>query len=78
MDYEITQKDIREIRFSLSKIEDALLGNEYSPLGALERISAVELQIAQIKESINKIKYIAIGYGMGGAGFGVAIMKIFE
>lgn len=69
--------DIREIRQSISKIEDALLGNEYSPLGALERITAVESQVNQIKESINKVKYIAIGYGMGGAGLGVAILKIF-
>ena len=69
--------DIREIRQSLSKIQDALVGNEYSPLGALDRITAVEAQVNEIKSSINKVKYVALGYAMGGAGLGVAILKLF-
>jgi hypothetical protein len=69
--------DIREIRQSLSRIQDALVGNEYSPFGALDRIAAVEAQVNEIKSSINKVKYVALGYAMGGAGLGVAIIKLF-
>ena len=69
--------DIKEIRQSIAKITDALIGNEYNPLGALERITAVEDQVKAIADNINRIKYVAIGYGMGGAGLGVAILKIF-
>ena len=70
--------DIREIRQSITKIQDALIGNEYSPLGALDRIASVEAQVNEIKGSINKVKYVALGYAMGGAGIGVAIIKLFS
>ena len=69
--------DIREIRQSMNEIKAALVGNEFNPMGALERISTVEAQVDAIKDSINKVKYVAFGYAMGGAGLGVAIIKLF-
>ena len=70
--------DIREIRQDMNDIKTALLGNEYNPMGALERITTVEAQVEAIKDSINKVKYVAFGYAMGGAGLGVAILKLFS
>lgn len=68
--------DIRDIKQSLSKIQEALLGDEYNPMGALERLSIVESQVEAISQSINMVKWVAIGFGLAGTGVGAAMVKV--
>ena len=68
--------DIREIKQSLTRIQEALVGNEYSPMGAIERIYALENQVQTISQSINMVKWVAIGFGLAGTGVGAAMVKM--
>lgn len=71
-------KDIQEIKDSVNKIQIALLGNEYNPLGALQQINDVETRVRAIEKSIIMVKYVATGFGLAGTGVGALIVKAFS
>jgi len=71
-------EDIKEIRQAITKIQDALVGNEYHQVGALDRITDLEAKIEAITTKLDRLKYIAFGYAMGGTGIGIAISKIIN
>lgn len=78
-------EDVKEIRQTMSKIETALIGNEYNPKGLLKRVENNEREIKEMietfqkfRDSINKVKYVSLGYALGGTGLGFAILKLFS
>ena len=68
-------EDIREIKQSLSRIQTALLGDEYNPHGVLQKISVLETKVKDIQNRFNMIKWVALGFGLAGTGAGAFLTK---
>lgn len=73
----INSRSLREIKDSINEIKGVLLGNEYMPIGLLDRIVTIENNIKKFDVIITKVKYLSIGYAAGGAGLGILITKLF-
>lgn len=65
---EITMKTIpdeiwEKMQADIAEIKVALLGNEYNPEGALYQIKQNETCIRELRDSFNKMKWMAAGFG---------------
>jgi hypothetical protein len=69
--------DIADIKKSMDDIKDALLGTEYHPGGALEKIRQLENEVERLKNYRDRIKFMALGFGLAGGVSGATIVKYF-
>ena len=73
------QNDLDIIKEGIKEIRGALLGTEYHPGGALDKIRKLENEVERLKNYSDRLKYVAVGFGLAGGGTGAALIKyIFQ
>ena len=69
------QVDLNIIKDDIKEIRDALLGTEFHPGGALDKIRKLENEVDRLKDYSERLKYMALGFGLAGGGAGATLIK---
>ena len=70
------EQDLKQIKYSIEKIETALLGSEYHPNGLIDQVKDIKSRIDVLEKAQNRIKWVAVGFFLAGSGSGALLLKI--
>jgi tetrahydromethanopterin S-methyltransferase subunit G len=78
-DLKSLNKRIDDLSKGMTEIRNAILGDDFNPVGYQKRLDKIEIRLDSVEDFITKWKWILVGsIGLGGYGSLTFIQQIIE